>query len=711
MLSELKEKKMISDDASTVLKLSLPGAAVEFINRLDMPNSKEKYPPELKAFALTLNFYSTKAYNYVRKTFECNLPHPTTLRKWYQSINGSPGFTGEAFSSLKVKAEEAEKKSTTIQCALMVNEIAIKKHVEWDRTKFSGYIDLGTDLDDDELLIAKEALVFMVNALNSNWKVPVGYFLINGLSAPERANLINEALRYIHDTGVDVVSLTFDGTSSNIAAANELGANIAVNNLVNFFPHPVTRNPIYVIFDACHMLKLVRNCLASKGSLHDWKNLVNWKYITELEKLQREEGLHAATKLRLRHVQWYREKMKVKLAAQVLSRSVADALEYALHHLKHPKFEGCEATILFLKKFNDLFDVLNSRNFLGKGYKSPFMEKNKTKFFQLLDETEAYIRGLKTSSNGELLLTSQRKTGFLGFLVTLKSIKLLFLSLCEGGDLKFLLTYKLSQDHLELFFSAIRSHGGHNNNPTAKQFKAAYVRLLAHHQIMTSDSANCTILDDTNILNVSASKNTYLKSINDSDAQRDDIDQWPAVESLVQDHNYCVNAFRHQSQYSQDVIGYVAGFVVKKLKTSLRCVDCISAVVEKSKSPSNLLLIKNRGGLNLPSDDITNLCKLGEKVFRIFNAAGKLTVRNVMHRLILYTLNDIMSKGMDIFPSLIKHSVDHAPQDNHRIFLIKAVLFEYFKLRLCHAGKTETEKLQANKTRSLNLKSTLFKGH
>ncbi|GBN01078.1 hypothetical protein AVEN_34048-1, partial [Araneus ventricosus] len=148
MLSELKEKKMISDYASAVLKLSLPGAAVEFINRLEMPNSKEKYPPELKAFALTLNFYSTKAYNYVRKTFECNLPHPTTLRKWYQSINGSPGFTGEAFSSLKVKAEEAEKKSTTIKCALMVGEIAIKKHVEWDRTKFSGYIDLGTDLDD-----------------------------------------------------------------------------------------------------------------------------------------------------------------------------------------------------------------------------------------------------------------------------------------------------------------------------------------------------------------------------------------------------------------------------------------------------------------------------------------------------------------------------------------------------------------------------------
>ncbi|GBM79369.1 hypothetical protein AVEN_32978-1 [Araneus ventricosus] len=158
-----------------------------------------------------------------------------------------------------------------------------------------------------------------------NIKCLLVIFLINGLSAPERANLINEALRYTHDTGVDVVSLTFDGTSSNIAAANELGANITANNLVNFFPHPVTSNPIYVILDACHMLKLVRNCLASKGSLYDGENLVNWKYITELGKLQR---LQAATKLRLRHVQWYRERNKVKVAAQVLSSSAADALHH-----------------------------------------------------------------------------------------------------------------------------------------------------------------------------------------------------------------------------------------------------------------------------------------------------------------------------------------------------------------------------------------------
>ncbi|KAG8171995.1 hypothetical protein JTE90_007672 [Oedothorax gibbosus] len=114
LLEDLKEKSMISDAASSVLKLS-SGAAEEFVKRLQMPNSKEKYPADLKAFALTLNFYSAKAYNYVRETFDCHLPHPRTLRKWYNCVDGSPGFTAEAITALKTKAAEAEKKGTRLK--------------------------------------------------------------------------------------------------------------------------------------------------------------------------------------------------------------------------------------------------------------------------------------------------------------------------------------------------------------------------------------------------------------------------------------------------------------------------------------------------------------------------------------------------------------------------------------------------------------------
>ena len=62
-----------------------------------------------------------------------------------------------------------------------------------------------------------------------------------------------------------------------------------------------------------------------------------------------------------------------------------------------------------------------------------------------------------------------------------------------------LLTYKISQEHLELF-SSVRSRRGHNNNPTATQFEAAFKRLLPNAQV----GANCLAADSTTILNTSS---------------------------------------------------------------------------------------------------------------------------------------------------------------------------------------------------------------
>ncbi|CAH0718944.1 unnamed protein product, partial [Brenthis ino] len=41
--------------------------------------SHDKYPPQLRAFAITLHFYSAKAFAYVRNKFNLALPHPSEL--------------------------------------------------------------------------------------------------------------------------------------------------------------------------------------------------------------------------------------------------------------------------------------------------------------------------------------------------------------------------------------------------------------------------------------------------------------------------------------------------------------------------------------------------------------------------------------------------------------------------------------------------------
>lgn len=206
--------------------------------RLLKKQQKGKYPPELRQFALTLNFYSKKAYEYVREKFSYVLPSIRTLASWIATVNASPGFMLEAKNALQIKAAEAELKDCKILCNLVLDEMSIRKRIEWDGKKTYGYVDIGTMVEGDILEEAREALVLMAVALNAHWKIPVAYFMTNGLNGEEKANIIRNGLEFIHKTNIIVASITFDGAASNISMANFLGANLNNSNLRPFFFTP-----------------------------------------------------------------------------------------------------------------------------------------------------------------------------------------------------------------------------------------------------------------------------------------------------------------------------------------------------------------------------------------------------------------------------------------------------------------------------------------
>ena len=61
--------------------------------------------------------------------------------------------------------------------------------------------------------------------------------------------------------------------------------------------------------------------------------------------------------------------MKVNLAAQTPSSSVADALEYCEGKLQGmPQFKACSPTVKFICTFDRFFDILNSRNPLANNF-------------------------------------------------------------------------------------------------------------------------------------------------------------------------------------------------------------------------------------------------------------------------------------------------------------------------------------------------------
>lgn len=605
------------------------------------------------------------------------LPHPKTISKWYQVINGQPGFSKEAFITIKSKAEHS-----TVLCNIVVDEMSIRENIEWDGKKMYGFVDLGTDIsiESDDLPHAKNALVFMAVGINGHWKMPIGYFFINGLNGAERGNLLVKCLELMSDTNSKVHSITFDGAYTNIAMCRVLGSSFNLKEEENFlFLHPVSKEPVYIFYDPCHMLKLVRNTLGDKKCFYNENGrAIKWDYIKNLHLKQKDEGLTAATKLTQRHITYHNEKMNVKLASQVFSNSVSNALKFC-KAIGDPKFDEVDATAEFCALINNAFDILNCRSMFSKNpYNLALNTETIDKYKIFISYFERYIFNLKFDC-GQLVIESGRKTGFIGLVQCLKNLLKLYSYLSTNYALKYLLSFKLSQDHIETFFSSIRMRGGYNNNPSAKQFCSAYKKLLIHNQVSGSQYGNCiSILDQTELSIV----NVGPDSIIDSSTETENVD---SNITMSVEHNY-LETISRLTPFVENVSAYIAGFVVKQVIKKINCSICIQFL--SSKNTENLLInLKNRNNaLIKPCHDAIYICATAEREFR---SCPNVFLPGIKTKL-YYQIQKIVYKN-NTFSTMNDHCIGQELFNNHKNQIIALIINKYLELRFHHASKIKTK--------------------
>jgi hypothetical protein len=622
--------------------MNLPSSFLHIALRENV-SPTSKYDKEIRKFALTVNFYSPKAYTYVWKIWKKLLPAPSTLRGWYRQINGDPGFCDESFCALRAKNKSSEKK---VICNLVFDEMDIRTELTFRNNKYHGYVDMGfgEPSDSDAQPLAKKALVLMLVCMNARWKLPIGYFLVDSLHGDELKNLVNTALELVDDCGIIVRSLTCDGAAVNRTCCKLLGANLNIGpHFQPWFPHPCHPDErVFVLLDPSHALKLVRNTIGDYTLTDSEGRQITFHDIQELFYFQEEKELSAAPRLTKRHIKWRENKMRVKLAAQVLSNSVYAAL-ISVKEKKYKKFESCEGTALFCQKFDQIFDMMNSRSKYSrklKKYNVALDSTNVDTFSVWCQEAEEYILGLKI--NDTPIFQHDRKTGFVGFIQCLRSIVPLFKTLQNHG-LQYLLTYKVSQDHLENYFSAVRSKGGNNNNPNAEQFKGTFKRLLVHHELRTSENANCSD-DNIEILDVGSSRSISRKPAEEDIVSRlagqqltdDELHSFVAEDIICASDEITLDAFQ------EDVVAYLAGYILFKLKEKkkLHSNTEIRNLIDPNKQ-YDLIDLKNRGGLTIPSTIAVNLCRDVEKEVilhesKLLNPATFTTTENE----ILMTIED-----------------------------------------------------------------------
>ena len=248
----------------------------------------------------------------------------------------------------------------------------------------------------------------------------------------EKAGIVLEAIKELIQIGVKVSSLTTDGPSVNIAMFEALGGSLNAKDIKCEMFISDNGESIYLIFDACHMIKLVCNTFATYKVLKYKGKKIEW----------------LANKVKNAHIQDDKKIMNVRLAVQTLSNSTAAAIDYLREDLKLPEFQDSETTTLFIRIFDKLFDVFNTKSFVGKFYKKLLTIANQCRWEGVLDEADKFIPEL-TDAHGTPILETRRKTGFIGVLLNIRSLCGIFNRFVVRGPLRFLLSISLAMTTLK----------------------------------------------------------------------------------------------------------------------------------------------------------------------------------------------------------------------------------------------------------------------
>lgn len=203
-----------------------------------------------------------------------------------------------------------------------------------------------------------------------------------------------------------------------------------------------------------------------------------WEHITRCYFQDLDLGLHQLPKLTIEHIHLTSfAKMKVRLAVQILSKSMAQALRRSL-----PNEEVAE-TARFCETMNDFFDCCNVRSLeehkqKRNAFLAPYRSENDPRFTWLKNTFLKYFTDWKDSVNSRPGFEKNANAKAMMQLSwqTVEGIQISVSSLidCTQYLLKqgmpYVLTERFMQDCLEEYFGHQRQRGRRSDNPDALQF-------------------------------------------------------------------------------------------------------------------------------------------------------------------------------------------------------------------------------------------------
>ena len=161
LLKSMQEKDLIGKHEHKYLHRNFGSITQEvFENELKNISATSehgrRYTTEIKQFAMTLHYYSSKAYEFVRKIFA--LPHSSSVRTWAASVDCEPGYL---MNVIQLLGKALQEKKWISDVVLVVDGMKLHSEAVWDPKawKFVGNVDYGTALPELADGEATDALV------------------------------------------------------------------------------------------------------------------------------------------------------------------------------------------------------------------------------------------------------------------------------------------------------------------------------------------------------------------------------------------------------------------------------------------------------------------------------------------------------------------------------------------------------------------------
>ena len=338
-------------------------------------------------------------------------------------------------------------------------------------------------------------------------------------------------------------------------------------------------------------------------------------------------------------------KMRVYLAAQVLSHSVAKAIGTLCSLGIYPPEHM--ATSNFVEMFDCLFNVFNGTLISSSAkYRHPITLDSS--HHQFLDTALNWLENLRYALKPSKLMHAKNlpcMSGWIHNIIALKQFLPTILGVEPGVE--YIVTNRLNQDAIENLFSVIRGKGSHHDNPDPQQFRYRLRQVMVDKILIPSKVSNCQDDVDSFLVNLTQDRASTIGT-------QQHLTMPHATEPL-QMMNLLKSCAASDLIHLENAVAYVSGWILKKVYP-LVCNECLVKLEfypqKGQATPLQLTLIEMKqyedcihGGLKRPSFHLFKTVKSFEQDF-LNEVKMRMKDKNIRKTFSQQLLNSVIMKEL-----------------------------------------------------------------